>query len=195
MDENIRNDIEKLIDRRVWVTKKARMEAEARMNRNNFLTQLLVNYYTFVVLAFSIWTLVSEDSRISLLTVIASVGLFGISIFVGAMGYREKALQYKDSYLSLNKLESNLRYLLRNQEQEDKVVIEKLKSYEETYAEILAKSENHADTDYIKVRIKHGTENSASNLFKYYIYKVISYIFGLILILAPIIGSFLYLKG
>ena len=71
------------------------MEAEARMIGTIYFHNYS-NYYTFGVLAFSIWTLVSEDSNMSLLTVVASVGLFGLSIFVSAIGYREKALRIKN---------------------------------------------------------------------------------------------------
>ncbi|PGE15001.1 hypothetical protein COM64_23090 [Bacillus toyonensis] len=195
MNENIKADIKNLMDNRVWVTKKARMEAEARMNQNHLFTQLLINYYTFIVLAFSIGTLVSQDTKMSLLTVNASVGLFGLSIFIGAMGYREKALQYKESYLSLNELEFNLKYLLRNEKQEKDTIIEELKGYEKKYTEVLTKSENHKDIDYIKVLIKHDMKVSTTDFFRYYTQKAMYFVCGVLVVVAPLVGTFIYLKS
>ncbi|PFW45162.1 SLATT domain-containing protein [Priestia megaterium] len=194
-NNNFKEEIKSLKDKRVWATKKARMEAEARMNRNNLLSQLLVNYYTFGVLAFSIWTLVSEDSNMSLLTVVASVGLFGLSIFVSAISYREKALQYKESYLSLNELEFELKSLLRNKQVEENEIMSRLYDLEKRYTEILTKSENHSDIDYIKVLIKHNLKASSEDLIKYYIHKAGFYIFAVLLIVAPIILTAIYMRG
>ncbi|WP_066173577.1 SLATT domain-containing protein [Bacillus marinisedimentorum] len=194
MNNNLKEEIISLMNDRVWITKKARMEAEARMNRNHLFTQLLVNYYTFVVLGFSIWTLVSNNNAVSLLTVIASVGLFGVSIFVSAIGYREKALQFKESYLKLNVLEFNLKNLLRK-DLDDKNTTEELTKYEKDYSEILTKSENHMDIDYIKVLIKHNKKITNSESLKYYSNKLIYYSLVLTLIVAPIILLILYLGG
>lgn len=177
MNEAIKQDIESLKNNRIWTTKKARMEAEARMNRNNIFTQFLVIYYTFAVLAFSIWALVSEDDTISLFTVISSVGLFGVSIFVSAIGYREKALQYKESYISLNALEFKLKDLLRKTKFEEDTLIKELNRFEREYTEILTKSENHNDIDYIKVLLKHSEKISKGDLSKHYIHKIIYYFF------------------
>ncbi|GGJ64457.1 SLATT domain-containing protein [Virgibacillus salexigens] len=195
MSEILKTEIESLRYNRIWVTKKARMEAEARMNRNDIFTQLLVNYYTFVVLAFSIWTLVSQDSGMSLLTVIASVGLFGVSIFVSSIGYREKALQFKESYLSLNQLEFELKDLLRSTATDNDMLSAELRKFERQYSEILTKSENHIDIDYIKVQLKHDKKLTSGEFIKYYIHNIIYYFFSSILILAPVILSFVYIGG
>jgi hypothetical protein len=188
-------EIKTLKDDRVWITKKARMEAEARMNRNNFLSQILVNYYTFGVLAFSIWTLVSQNNYMSLLTVVASVGLFGMSIFVSAIGYREKALQYKESYLNLSELEFELKNLLRNKEMKDPEIVAELDKLEKRYTEILSKSDNHIDSDFIKVLLKHDKKVSQGDLIKYYLKRMGFYFFTTVLIAAPILLSFIYIGG
>ncbi|MED0681608.1 SLATT domain-containing protein [Bacillus sp. 22446] len=194
MIENIKEDIESLKDNRIWITKKARMEAEARLNRNNLFAQLLVNYYTFVVLAFSIWTLVSQDKVMSLLTVIASVGLFGVSIFVSSAGFREKALQFKDSYSNLNELEFELNNLLRIS---DSIgiyeLIKRLKEYEIQYNNILNKIDNHKDVDYIKVRLKHQSNITFGPIAYYYFNKFVYYTFILLLLIIPFVLSIIYL--
>lgn len=195
MNEDIKLEIEKLMNDRVWVTKKVRMEAEARMNFYNIFTQILVIYYTFFVLAFSILSLVFANDGISLMTVIASVGLFGISIFVSAIGYREKAIQYKVSYISLNELEFNLKSLLRNPDMDYSLILEKFKEYETKYNEILNVSENHSIVDYLKIRMRKNTDITSKDKFKYYSIKILTYSIGVVLIIAPIIMCIIYLRS
>lgn len=195
MNTDIEKEISTLMNDRVWVTKKARMEAESRMNRNNLRAQILVNYYTFWVLSFSIWTLVSQEISVSLLTVIASVGLFGVSIFVNSIGYREKALKYKDSYISLNDLEFDLKHLLREKKNSDKIEVSEINKLEKRYSEILTKSENHHDVDYIKVQLKHRINVNSSELFKYYINTALNYFGMIILLFSPIALLIIYIGG
>lgn len=189
---NIKEEIRSFINNRLWITKKSRMEAEARMNRNHLYTGILVNYYTFWVLAFSIWTLVSNDKNLSLLTVIASVGLFGISIFIGAIGYREKALQYKTSYLSLTELEFELKYLINSKKYEDGELYKEFYKLEKKYTEILTKSENHNDVDYWKVLMKHNGKITSKERKIYKLYQYSYYFLYSILFAAPIILSIVY---
>ncbi|PGA97573.1 SLATT domain-containing protein, partial [Bacillus toyonensis] len=149
---DVEEDIIKLRDNKIYVTKKSRMIAEARMNDNHVFSQFLVNYYTFVVLALSIAILIIEDKdkTISLLTVIASVGLFGVSLFLSNMSYNERALKYKESYLSLGELESKLSLLLRKNNLNSTQMIDVFEKYQQEYHNILSKTDNHDEIDYIK---------------------------------------------
>lgn len=195
MNDKIVEEIEKFINDRVWITKKVRMEAEARMNFYNSFTQYLLIYYTFAVLAFSILTLVIDDNNISLMTVIASVGLFGISIFVSAIGYREKAIQYKISYIRLNELEFNLKGLIRENNTEESYVLNKLNFYENKYNEILDFSENHHEKDFIKVSLRGKKKISFLQKSKYFSLKIVNILLYLVLVLAPIIMCMFLFKG
>jgi hypothetical protein len=194
MNEKLEKEIKHLLDGRIWITKKARMEAEARMNQNHLFYQFIVNYYTFLVLAFSIWSLVSKDDNISILTVIASVGLFGLSIFLNAIGYREKAIGYKESYLSLGELESELKHLLRSNSHDENDIINKIREYEKQYTNILSKSENHSDIDYYSVLIKHKMQIHINGIIKYYTYKGMSILFKMLLILIPLFSIYVLIE-
>lgn len=172
MREKLLEEIEGLEKKRIWVTKKSRMEAEARLKRSDFETQILVIYYTFVVLAFSIATLVSLNETISLFTVIASVGLFGASIFISAAKYKERSLGYKNSYIELTRLEFKLKSLLRKEETTDEELLMRLEEVEQEYYQVLEKTENHDDIDYIRVLIKHDLKMRSEYYSKYICYKI-----------------------
>jgi hypothetical protein len=190
--QQIINEIKYLSNDRIWKTKKARMEAEERLNKYNFLSNLLVNYYTFFVLAFSIWTLISEDTDISLLTVIASVGLFGVSLFLSYVGFREKAIQFKDSYQRLDELDIDVKSLLRKS---NTITVEELinilNSYEKKYNEIISKTDNHSSIDYQKLAISRKLDGYKDLRLNYYLTSLGVNLFILFLFVSPIL-LFLY---
>ncbi|MED4130706.1 SLATT domain-containing protein [Shouchella miscanthi] len=187
MDSEIKKEIILLKDSRVWVTKKARMEAEARMKFNDNISKGLVSYYTFVVLSFSIATLVIEDSNISLFTVIASVGLFGLSLIVSAKAYKEKAIRYKESYLNLNELEFDLKNLLRTDAVIGSDLVQEFRRCEKLYTDILNRTDNHDDIDYFKTKLKHQMKIAKLDKVKYYFNKTIKLLFLVLLIFFPLI--------
>ncbi|MCG7331858.1 SLATT domain-containing protein [Salinicoccus roseus] len=187
-------EIESLINK-IWITKKSRMEAEARMRRNYIWSQVHLTLNTFAVLAFSIFTLVLENELLTVLTVIASVGLFGTSLFMSSMRYGERAIEYKQSYLSLYKLESECKALKRNkelmynhigkslieEEQNDRVL-----ALEKEYVTILSESENHANIDFQSTNIKHNKDNLGGKIFKeptYYIKRILMFLSNILLLL------------
>lgn len=152
-------EIDNFIKNRVWVTKKIRMESEARLKRNLNMANIVINYYTFTVLAFSIWALVLDTNSeltkyVTLMTVISSVGLFGVSLLISSLAYRERALQFKESYLKLDSLESDFKNLLRIAYRLKKdELIDQFYFLEKKYFDILALSDNHDQVDTEKLFI------------------------------------------
>jgi len=180
--------LKKLSYDRVWVTKKVRMESEARLNRNNYLSMFLINYYTFIVLALSIGTLLSENNNMALFTVIAAVALFGVSLFISYVRFRERALDYKESYIKLNELEADIKQvILKNQEFTESQLVDKLHSCELKYSDILAKTENHASIDYQKVVVEKGLQSNKKIVIEYYFNVIVKYIIITLFIITPLI--------
>lgn len=157
--DNILKEIENFTNNRIWVTKKTRMESETRLKRNQIVSNIIINYYTFAVLAFSIWSLVLDPKSdiakyVTLMTVISSVGLFGVTLLISSLGYRERALQFKESYLKLDSLESEFKHLSRSAYQLNKEeVIERFHILEKKYFDILSLSDNHDPIDTKKLLI------------------------------------------
>ncbi|GEN44468.1 SLATT domain-containing protein [Alkalibacillus haloalkaliphilus] len=180
--------IEGFIDKNIWVTRKSRIEAEARMIRNHNFLQFTLVYYTFFILAFSIWLLVTENYNISIFTVILSVGLFGFNIYFNSIGFNEKALKYKESYLELTQLQYKMEQLL---DEEEGIKTEEFHDLKSDYQQILSKTDNHSELDYLKVLIKHNNLTSIRSLLYFYTFNFIKYaVFTCILVLPLILIIF-----
>ncbi|MEK3698217.1 SLATT domain-containing protein [Paenibacillus sp. FSL R10-2199] len=173
------NEIESLKDK-LWITKKSRMESEARMKKNANLSTTIIAYYTFFVLSFSIWALVLDVTKRSTLivnvaAVIASVGLFGLSLLISTFNHIEKAFQYKHSYLSLDELEHKISHFSRRVPSlTDDQILDELNCLEIEYNNILSKTENHERIDYIKMLIdkNHSRLTTGMNSeYKIYLFK------------------------
>lgn len=194
--------LKKLSYDRVWVTKKVRMESEARLNRNNYYSMFFINYYTFIVLALSIATLLSEDKKVALFTVIATVALFGISLFISYVRFRERALEYKESYIKLNELEASIeKVCLSSKNYTPSELIDKLHECKLKYNEILSNTENHASIDFQKVLIEKGLKSFENNKLRYlymsaeyYLNVIFKTALLVILLILPIILLFPIIK-
>ncbi|MDD9312586.1 SLATT domain-containing protein [Cytobacillus firmus] len=178
-------------DHRVWVTKKTRMESEARMNNNNIFSLFVVNFYTLIVLSLSILGLVITDQgiidRISVLTVISSVALFGISLFVSLYGYKEKAISYKQCYLDLTRIESQCQDLiLQDLDYENRLT--KYNEIKKEYNHILEKTDNHSFADRLVYLRNNKKLNSLDDQIAYYKYKFVKGIIKFSLFIIPIVA-------
>lgn len=178
-------------DHRVWVTKKTRMESEARMNNNNIFSLFVVNFYTLIVLSLSILGLVITDQgiidRISVLTVISSVALFGISLFVSLYGYKEKAISFKQCYLDLTRIESQCQDLiLQDSDYENR--LNKFNEIKKEYNHILEKTDNHSFADRLVYLKNNKKLTSLDDQIAYYKYKFVKRTIKISLFFIPIVA-------
>lgn len=178
-------------DHKVWVTKKTRMESEARMNDNNIFSLFVVNFYTLIVLSLSILGLVISDKEmidnISVLTVISSVALFGISLFISLYGYKEKAIAYKQCYLDLTKIESQCQdLLLEDLDYKNRLI--KFNEIKREYSHILEKTDNHSLVDRLVYLKNNKKLNSLDDQMSYYKYKIINRVIRISLFIIPIVA-------
>ncbi|OJE39922.1 hypothetical protein BAQ49_02840 [Bacillus proteolyticus] len=178
-------------DHKVWVTKKTRMESEARMNDNNIFSLFVVNFYTLIVLSLSILGLVISDkemiANISVLTVISSVALFGISLFISLYGYKEKAIAYKQCYLDLTKIESQCQdLLLEDLDYKNRLI--KFNEIKREYSHILEKTDNHSLVDRLVYLKNNKKLNSLDDQMSYYKYKIINRVIRISLFIIPIVA-------
>lgn len=193
--DDILAQIKYFAEERIWKTKKTRMEAEARLKFNHMISNILINYYTFAVLAFSIWALFlnpnSETVRyVTLMTLITSVGLFGVTLLISTLGYRERSVQFKDSYIKLDILESEFKQLIRTAYKLQKEeVIDQFHKLEKKYFDVLTLSDNHDQVDVEKMTIDRklpGFENLTDSYrrkkwFKRFVITLL-FIFPLVLV-------------
>lgn len=138
------------LSNKIWITRKSRIRAEDRLRKNDFLTQLLVNYYTLIVVGLSIWTLYdsSHAQLISVLLIIASVLLFGLSIFLTSRDFRGRSLAFKDCYIKLDELYNETELLKAISVN---LSPQKINELQKKYNDIIYSVENHTSIDYFGV--------------------------------------------
>lgn len=95
-------------EKKVWVTKKARMNAESRCLVNNNKAIIFLNAYSAALIIISILSIFFYNEIDSLISIILSIFIMAISIILAFMDFKEQANQYKISYLELMKLEEDL---------------------------------------------------------------------------------------
>lgn len=197
--ENVAEEIKRFLNDRVWMTKKTRIEAEARLKLNNIISDILINYYTFFILAVSILSLVFDTDKadeLTIMTIILSIGLFGLTLFLSSIGFKQKALQFKESYLKLDDLEIDIKNLLRQiYFKEETQIIDEFHKLEKKYLNILSLTDNHSNIDYQKVIISREL-HGLNELFraKYTLKKFLKWFYIGCMFIVPILLLFLFLK-
>ncbi|MDL0113518.1 SLATT domain-containing protein [Mammaliicoccus sciuri] len=164
---------------KVWITKKARMNAEARCLANNNKAIIFLNFYSALLIIISILSIVYNSEIQSLISLFLSIAIMGVSVIIASMDFKEQAIQYKRSYLELMKIEEELDDLENcldqyNDEQSSKLFM-KIKN---DYIKILESTPNHKEIDYQKVK-RRKESNTSWPILSNYIYNLL-YIFILI---------------
>ncbi|OME52813.1 MULTISPECIES: SLATT domain-containing protein [Paenibacillus] len=192
MSDVIKNRLDRLSDK-IWVTRKARINAEERLKEFDLLTQILINYYTLVIVGLSIWTLydASNAKLISVITIIASVLLFGLSIFVNSRDFKLRALSFKSCYIKLDELYNECELLKDSLENLD---ANEITNIQNRHNKIMNSIENHNPMDYLKV-LNNINKISKSDWCYYYYKKTLSIALITIIILIPLILSYLVTKA
>jgi hypothetical protein len=120
---------------RIYLTYKTRMTTEARLRKTAFLSYVLLAWYSFVLIVFSLLDLSGkfEIPNFSMISAIGSIATFSLSLFIYGERYSERADQFRTCYLKLQELYSS--------SLSSKVKLRK-------YAEILDQYQNQTDKDY-----------------------------------------------
>ncbi|WP_141694276.1 SLATT domain-containing protein [Desulfosporosinus sp. BG] len=92
--------------RKIWITRKCRIVASERLENAELYAQFIFVYYSVILVSLSIWTLFPEhsNSTLSLISVIASIGLLSVSLFITSRNYKNRALALKSCYIKLENL-------------------------------------------------------------------------------------------
>ena len=173
--------------RKVYFTRKARINTSNRLKNYDTLCQILNVYYSVVLVALSIWSLVfvNDQRLVSFLILVFSLALTMFSIFYSSRNFQERYTNIKSHYINLDKFYNKIK-LTTNKEFEDKNI--RIKIYEE-YSDLLEMVENHSKYDYLTARIYSDERDQIEFKTKLYFYfvKVLKYILAIILFLAPLL--------
>lgn len=193
--------IEKIKDfknNKVWVTRKSRILAESRVLHRNGLSSFLLIWYSFFLICYSILELEKLIISEFPLTLMMSIGVFVMSIYIPTIGYAEKSQNYKRSYIKLESIESRLEdliILIENKQITDNIAQTKYKKLKKEYNNNLKETLNHLDIDYIKLKQQLNRSLSLKEILlvlRSYFYL---FLYGISLIILPIIILVVYLNN
>ncbi len=134
----------KLSDK-IWITRKARINTERRLNRLDCLSKILVTYYSSFLVICSVINLnySSEFGKIGL--VLASILVLVSSVFLYSQRYESRALWMRNHYLQLQELQT------KTAKFEETGNLEELQKIETEYIYTLFPVENHSEYDFTRL--------------------------------------------
>lgn len=128
---------------KIWITRKCRINLSERLQRNNLFSQSLIIWYSFLLIALIIidrsYPIVKDSYH---LTLILSIAILILSIFVMAMNFSERAIKAQILYTQLDCLYQVAKNASKNKEE----VLYK------QYTDLIALTENHNTYDYLKTQ-------------------------------------------
>lgn len=125
----------------VWITRVSRVNAESRLIKKEVFFQGINIYYSCISIIFSILSLMNSNDALSLMTVMMTISLLVVILYLNGQKYLEHAREYRKNYTALQKLEFQLEHIGEKD-------IDIIKSIEENYCELLDSSSNHLSYDY-----------------------------------------------
>lgn len=178
---------EKFSDK-VWFTYHARIEAEKRLRRNDFLSQICLIWISFVLVMASYFS-ISESSSFKVGVVhLLSIAVLVISVFVSGRGFASRAIYMRQCYENLGRMFAEVKMMEYDAESSA------LDSFAARYGEILGISENHSTCDYywaiIKLRWAKArcTKSPSRRMYAYVIAPlVVKYSLFFFVMLSPLV--------
>ena len=101
---------------KIWTTRKSRIYAEKRLQRNAILSQILMTIYSAFVVFFSIWNTLHPNDLINIALIFASIAVLVTSIVLSSQRYNERSLAMRNCYIRLDELYSRAKYAEKNNE-------------------------------------------------------------------------------
>lgn len=129
------------LERRVYITYKARINTAERLKRTESFIQGLNIYYSLFLTALSIYTVTNSSQKLSLVLIIASVVVTVSIVFLSTKRYAERAKDLKNNYIMLDQL---YRDICNTDSTSD------LDTLNKQYTVLLNNSENHTEFDYYR---------------------------------------------
>ncbi len=151
------------LGRRMWITKKARMEAATRLETYDSRCQFLQLWYSIGITAASVWNFGLErggstthsQGSASVILLIVSIASTILSTFILSKAYRERSINMRHNYIEIDKLISRLNRdseLAKNSSLTTQEFTDNVHKISDEYTAILGAIENHSTEDYLMAR-------------------------------------------
>lgn len=172
-----------LADDKVWFTRKAWINAEERLLRNEHHTQLLMVVYAAYTTCVSVVLLKFSptDAKKNLIDTgmaVLSIILLALSLYLNSKAFKDRAARFKQGYHELQAIEHELSTL--GSSAATNVAGPACTVLATKYAKVLRDVENHNELDDIRARITRGANStsrpvSGMEQIQYYWWRVWRY--------------------
>lgn len=125
----------------IWLTRTSRIKAEKRLIEKENFVQGINIYYSCTTIIFSILSLIIENDTLSLMTVLMTISLLIVILYLNGQKYLNGANKYKNNYTELHKLEMRLNHVQECDNYE-------IKKIENEYCNLMNTGDNHSSYDY-----------------------------------------------
>ncbi len=153
----------------IWITRKCRINAEKRLLRYALISDILIPYYSLVLILINFIPTFSSSKYFTNISVSLSICILVVSLFISGQQYRLRASNIKNHYIELQKLLSELMtnrnpYKIHKQ-----------------YEILLSQVENHSDFDYLCLKFQMKNVKSSNIDFPTKLEHVKYFVFAYIL--------------
>ncbi|MBC1976343.1 SLATT domain-containing protein [Listeria booriae] len=156
--DELLSEIEDFKERRVYITKKARMNAEERYLQYYDYTQIVLTVASVSMIALSVLTLIAPNQNFDTWNLIISIYLLGITLIITGFKLKERADEHKNSYIKITLVEVKIETLyssLRDGEiDEESDAYQLFADIKNEYVDVLSNTVNHKNIDYLKASKK-----------------------------------------
>lgn len=188
--------------RKIWITRKCRIETSERLNKKDEDFQKLSVYYSILIVALSIWNIQIKDNTLkdtsSLVILIISIVVALFSMFITSKNYKERYFDLKMNYIELNNLYNELLIIDNDNDSNNyKCNICKIEDISRRYNELLKYVENHSTYDYLKIMYNDSDERkelTKRNVLCLYINIILEYTIKIFFFVIPLVVIFLVIK-
>ena len=176
-----------MLSDKIWVTKKARIYAERRLRRKAFFSEMLMVFYSALLVILSIWNLTHPNKGLDMLLVSGAIVVLVTTVFLSSQRFAERALSMRSCYIRLDGLYSKVK---RAEEEKDFKI---LTHYESEYSGILDNVENHTEYDYLCLRysLRNNQETTLPKFrivdyVVFFMHKGLRFLFIVLCVILPI---------
>ena len=147
------------------------MNAESRLQHCALLSQIILIYYSVLLVVFSIVDFLHNNQNMSLVLIFGSISLLTVSVFLLSQKYIERAYAMRHCYLSLGKI------LNKVENAEARQDVSKLSLINDEYMDILNGLENHSNYDFLYFRFSRKNDEK-SGLSRFTLFDYIKFIWA-----------------
>ncbi len=120
---------------KIYLTYKTRMTTESLLRRRAFFSNVMLAWYSFCMIVFSLMDLSRQFliSNFSMISAVVSMAIFAMTLFIYGQRYSERADQFRECYLKLQRLYQSKMNIAAKMNK---------------YSDILSLYENQSDHDF-----------------------------------------------